>query len=108
MAALVAYPLRVFLDLSTGHLTPQTRDWMDGRAISARSDPFNGLCLASTSFGWFIYAGEQTEESEFPADLLTCLRKARELGAEYVLFDADASDGLDLPTYDDNHEGGPT
>lgn len=53
-----------FLDLSTAHLCPGTRDWLDQQGVIAAAvrvsgDPIPALALASTSFGWFVYAYDE-------------------------------------------------
>lgn len=103
-ASPVAYPLRAFLDLSTGHLTHRTRRWLDGLDW-VNEGPFG----ASTSYGWFIYAHDDdvcqpsaphAPPGRFPADLWACMCRANELGADYLLFDCDAMEVEGLPVYD--------
>ena len=85
--------LRTFLDLSTGHLALATRD-----ALSAGS---HRLPLWPTEQGWFAYAPEDCAE-DTPSDLIACFNRAREVGADYVLFDADAPPDPNLPFYGDS------
>ena len=85
----VTYPLRLFLDCSTAHLSPAARGYVDA-----------GDGIASpTRYGWFVYASEEPDES-VPSDLAAIMKYARSLGAEYVNFDCDASEIGDLPTFD--------
>jgi hypothetical protein len=101
----LAYPLRAFLDLSTGHLSPETRAWMEEAAGQERAA---GQChgphwVAATPYGWFLYADEEPKPEDYPADLIACMVAARKRGAEYILFDSDADrgDGLaELPWCD--------
>lgn len=99
----VRYPVRKFLDLSTRHLTPETRKWMCGQSLSAMGDhPKNWV--APTPYGWFVYADEENGSGDIPADLFACMTKARELDCEYILFDYDGSIDekvADLPVYDE-------
>lgn len=101
----LSYPLRAFLDLSTGHLTLETREWLDERAhrsvvCSLGLDRW----VAPTPCGWFVYADRNVTGDHVPDDLLACMRKAREIGAEYILFDSNASPAgaaCELPLYAD-------
>ena len=85
----VSYPLRLFLDCSTAHLSPAAREFLD----------FGDGIVSSTPYGWFVYASEEPEE-KVPADLRAVMSYARSLSAEYVNFDCDASEIADLPTFD--------
>lgn len=91
------YPLRAFLDLSITHLDVKTV------ASLRQNDIFlYGVTGGEVEFGWFIYAPEERPEKLPFDDLWVCLAKAREMGARYVLFDADADTAgqIDLPAYD--------
>lgn len=53
--------IRKFLDLSTAHLSPDTRGWLDeqGRIASARgvaSEPDRMIAMGSMPHGWFVHA----------------------------------------------------
>lgn len=53
--------IRQFLDLSTAHLSPATRDWLDeqGRAAAAHrlaGDPDCMIAMGSMPHGWFVHA----------------------------------------------------
>ena len=91
--------IRHFLDVSSGHLSPETWAWLDSALADAR-DPGNDnaalLAGGRTRYGWFVYAPEDAPEG-FPTDLLAVLNTARAQGAEYVLFDCDAVPDQDLP-----------
>ncbi|WP_298962340.1 hypothetical protein [uncultured Methylobacterium sp.] len=102
------HPVRLFLDLSTAHLSPATHAWLDELCKDVRrGDP--GAWASCTPFGWFVWAHDQESDlSEFPEDLQACLRKAQALGAEYVLFDRDADTTdvtNDLPWFGDGCDG---
>lgn len=84
-----AYPLRFFLDCSTAHLSPAARFWLDGG---------QGL-VASTPHGWFVWCEAEPDE-QVPADLAAIMRDARDVEAEYILFDADAPEIAALPVFD--------
>jgi len=83
------YPMRLFLDCSTAHLSPAARSWLD-----------TGDGVASpTPYGWFVYASEEPDE-HVPPDLVAVMAHARGRGAEYVNFDCDAAEIAELETFD--------
>lgn len=85
----VTYPLRLFLDCSTAHLSPAARAYIEaGKAIAS-----------STPYGWFVYGNEEPDE-HMPPDLKAVMDYTRLLGAEYVNFDCDAPEIDNLPTFD--------
>ena len=93
--------IRPFLDLSSGHLSADTQVWLDAQlADDVLRAPENSqaamIAGGKTRYGWFVYAPEDIAE-DLPDDLTTVLRKGREQGAEYVLFDSDAAPHPDLP-----------
>lgn len=75
--------IRRFLDLSTGHLRPSTREWLDlvlGHSLSGSAVPY----------GFWVYASEDPpEDDEYPEELEQCRQRARSMACEYMLFDAD-------------------
>lgn len=85
----VIYPLRLFLDCSTAHLSP------DARSYVGRSD----VIASSTPYGWFVWASEEPGE-DVPDDLAAIMAHARSFGAEYINFDRDAHEIDDLPVFD--------
>ena len=91
----ILYPLRVFYDCSTAHLSPATRDFLEAQA--ERKDEL----IAATPYGWFLWADENPGD-HFPPELTAILRRARQLGAEYVLFDSDAPPNDEFPVFDDD------
>lgn len=92
--------IRSFLDLSSGHLLPETWAWLDAQTADevVRSlGPSAQVVLAGgMHYGWFIYADEEPGEA-IPAELAAIFRLARLRGCEYVLFDCDAVPMEDLP-----------
>ena len=98
-------PIRRFLDLSTGHLTAETRMLLDLICEEQKRGDITSWA-SCTPFGWFLWAhDEESDLSEFPADLQACMRKAQEVGCDYILFDRDASPAgasLGLPFYEDD------
>ena len=81
-------PVRRFLDLSTAHLTPATREYLERNNASPTTYPH------PHGYGWFIHVPEDPaldpEPDEIPADLQTALALARTLDCDYLLFDRDA------------------
>ena len=95
--------VRQFLDLSTGHLRPETREaWSAGMAVD---DEAMSL-VSATQHGFFVWAGDASEGAEadegWPHDVADCRRRARAMGCDYLLFDADAEPVAGLPFYDDD------
>jgi hypothetical protein len=93
--------IRSFLDASSGHLSADTWSWLEANfAEDTIRTPANHAATAvaggKTRYGWFIYAPEDAVEG-LPEDLMAVQRRAREQGAEYVLFDCDAAPILGLP-----------
>ena len=85
----VTYPLRLFLDCSTAHLS---------RGARAYVDTGDGIASA-TPYGWFVYASEEPDE-RVPPELAAIMAYARTLGAEYINFDCDASEIDALPMFE--------
>lgn len=88
------YPLRLFFDCSTAHLSPETRRDLDARAANSED------LVAATPFGWFVWA-EEHRRSDLPNDLSAIMAAARRLGAEYILFDRDAPQNDALPVFEE-------
>lgn len=88
----VQYPLRLFFDCSTAHLSPDARAYLDDHA-AARDE-----MIATTPHGWFLWCGGDPAE-DGPDDLAHVMRHARALAAEYILFDCDAEPNEALPTF---------
>lgn len=96
--------IRTFLDLSSGHLSPETQAWLDAQlANNLLRAPENAhaamIAGGKTRYGWFVYAPEGGADG-LPEDLAATLRTARAQGAEYALFDCDAPIRPDLPIRD--------
>lgn len=85
----IAYPLRLFLDCSTAHLSSQARIYVD------RTD----VVASPTPYGWFVWASEEPGD-DVPPDLIAIMSYARSLGAEYICFDCDADEIDGFPTFD--------
>lgn len=48
----VTYPLRVFFDCSTAHLSPASRAWLEDGVARTAAQPL--AWVAATPFGWFV------------------------------------------------------
>lgn len=88
------YPLRLFFDCSTAHLSPASRRDLEARAAGGEE------LVASTPFGWFVWVDDHSR-SDLPDDLAAIMATARRLGAEYILFDRDAPQNNALPVFED-------
>jgi hypothetical protein len=88
------YPLRLFFDCSTAHLKPSTHDRLERLAEDGEA------LIASTPYGWFVWI-EEDPQPNLPEELGLIMDHARSLGAEYILFDRDASENPDLPIFED-------
>lgn len=100
--------IRSFLDLSTGHVSRETSEWLNARAQAtieaehANSEP-PVLWVASTGYGWFLYARHDLEILDrigVPEDLKAVMRLASEMAAEFIMFDRDAPILDNLPFHD--------
>lgn len=85
----VTYPLRLFLDCSTAHLSPDARTYVDRTEVIASSTPY----------GWFVWASEEPGD-DVPHELATIITHARSLGADYINFDRDADEIDELSVFD--------
>ncbi len=96
--------LRSFLDISSGHLAPDTWAWLDAALNHPRGSLPRNVYGGITIYGWFVYAPEGPDEG-LPTDLARILSLARREGAEYVLFDCDAAARPDLPVLHPDFKG---
>lgn len=93
--------IRQFLDLSTAHVSQETRLFLDEQ----NHDGFDTVWSAKTASGWIAYAAESAEHPRLlthgvPADLVAAFARARALGCDYILFDADADTDEVLMTFE--------
>lgn len=88
----VTYPLRLFFDCSTAHLSPASGAYLELRSRCPE-------LIASTPYGWFLWAGDDRDD-DVPANLVAIMEHARALDADYILFDRDAPVNDVLPTFD--------
>lgn len=95
--------IRKFLDLSTGYLTPKTRDALfdDGHGPTPIYPHPDG-------FGVFMGVPEADDIvalEDCPDDLRACMMRARAKGCDYLCFDRDGpDDDRTLTWYEDEPE----
>lgn len=98
--------VRKFLDLSTGHLTEQTREWIDANLIrvpygAAVFATYGTFALANGEYGWFVYVPTEPAALQVPDDLATCIRFAEDQDCDWLLFDTDGGRVDGLAFYED-------
>jgi len=86
--------IRKFLTLSTGHVTKETQQILDGS--TPKNWPVFGF---GGEYGWVIYAHDE-HDLEIPPDLWGLCEYARSKGCDYIMLDADADLIDDLPQYE--------
>lgn len=98
--------IRKFLDISTAHVSPAARQWLEANAwASAAHSP--GMVeperVAAFVTGWIMFAPEieHIAESGIDNDLIVPCMFARGLGCDYICFDADAETLAELPVYEE-------
>jgi hypothetical protein len=91
--------IRTFLNLSTAHLPPYL-------GTPGGLDTTAGVIAYATDNGFLLWVPDDPDESAqattdpVPDAVLAIQRYARQLGCDYVLFDADAEQVAALPTWD--------
>ena len=96
-----AMPIRRFLDLSTAHLQPADRLFLE---FSANPGSLSGVAAMAGTYGWFVYAHDDRCCEGISDALWAIFERARAVGCDYVLFDADAPVLEDLPVFEDEAE----
>lgn len=87
-----------YLDLSTGHLRPETRESLNH---------YPGIHAERREYGWLMfiplpeYMREWAEEGEWPRELLAIIELAWKYDCGFILFDADAGVSEELPYFDE-------
>lgn len=88
--------VRKFLELSTGHLTVETRVYLT-KSLAKGKGP---IACHATEHGWFYWVGRDDEElAKLPAELQECTHFARQQECDYILFDIDIELIDGLPDY---------
>lgn len=97
---------KTYLDLSTGHLSRDTRNFLEKEHNSATRGAMGwpAMTIAAYEYGWFITVPDfklvsEAQMDSMPHDLGTCLLLASAEGAELLRFDADGYIDGDLPYY---------
>ena len=94
-------PIRHFLDLSTAHLQQADRLFLE---FSANPGSLGGLAAMAGTYGWFVYAHDERCCEGISDALWAIFERARALGCDYVLFDADGPVLEDLPVFEEEAE----
>lgn len=92
--------IRPFLDLSSSHLSPDARQWLTSVALRSFDMEWPGWHVARHHDGWWMRVPSTEGNNPLPADLLPICDRARQMGADYILFDHDADCIDDLPVYE--------
>lgn len=93
-----------YLELSTAHISPAAREWL--REQAELNDPerwshCGAWHVAAHSHGWWMYAGDGTEDdSAMHDDLRPIADLSRSKGCDFILFDCDPDKIEGLPVYD--------
>ena len=98
------------LDISTGHLTEETRKRMgeDSRNFFVGKPCTLPFAVKGSSYGWFIDVRDGDERAvsgvPYPFDIIDCYELALRLGCSYILFDRDAERHTSLNWYGDRSQ----
>lgn len=95
------------LDISTGHVTLKSREWLDAQAVISTAyrdeakDEAPISTIAGFGYGWFLTANPSESALErMPEDVKAIVEYARSQRCDYVVLDRDADAVDDLPTYE--------
>ncbi len=98
------------LDISTGHLTEETRKRMgeDSRNFFVGKPCSLPFAVKGSSYGWFIDVRDADERAvsgaPYPFDIIDCYELALRMGCSYILFDRDAERHAELNWYGDRSQ----
>lgn len=95
-----------YLELSTGHLTDDTRTQLELTAdnpIRIRDTDWPAMSIATYDHGFFVTVPDEKEQdlSGLPDDLAGVMRHAQRAGVSLVRFDSDGDALHSLPFYED-------
>ncbi len=96
-----AMPIRRFLDLSTAHLQQADRLFLE---FPANPGSLGSLTVMAGTYGWFVYAHDERCCDGISDVPWVIFERARALGCDYGLFDADAPILDDLPVFKEELE----
>lgn len=97
---------RSILDISTGHLSFPSRDWLNEQsaislAFRTEADERPVASIAGFGYGWFLTAHPPEGAREvMPDDINRILEYARAQQCDYVVFDRDADTVDELPSFE--------
>jgi hypothetical protein len=106
--------VRKMLDLSTAHLTEDMRtelNCLDLREGNFAGGAFDGVVIYTTEHGGLMWVPQHPEEHAREQEdgvngvLLAIQLRARRLGCDYVLFDADAAADDELDLFEEEDAG---
>ena len=93
--------VRLFLDASTRHLEKADRLFLEFSADPGKRD---GLAAMAGTYGWFVYAHDDRCCEGISDVLWAIFERARALGCDYVLFDADGPVLEGMPVFEQNED----
>jgi len=95
------------LDISTGHVTLPSREWLDAQAVISAAyrdeakDEAPISTIAGFGYGWFLTANpSESALKRMPEDVKAILAYARSRRCAYVVLDRDADAIDELPSYE--------
>lgn len=100
--------VRHFYDLSTAHISPAARQWLEAQAHIAATGFEGDHRVAAFATGWVMWVPEpQPQEGDHKvfmparihADLHPACFEAFAANCSYIMFDADAGESETLPVY---------
>ena len=98
------------LDISTGHLTDDTRRRMgeDSRNFFVGKPCSLPFAVKGSSFGWFVDVRDSAERAvsgaPYPFDIVDCYELALKFGCTFILFDRDAERHPELNWYGEKEQ----
>lgn len=98
---------RRFLSLSTAHVSPEGRDWLNDQSKLVTNlqvnpnAPYPKIHIFPSVYGWIFFADRDgVEHSSWPDEIKAIAEKAIELKCDWVELDCDSSPMEGLPTWD--------
>lgn len=100
--------IRKMLDLSTNHVSPAARLWLEAQSWAAVTKGESTMVVARHNSGWLVYASAEPAGS-LHDDLYDACVEARRQDCEFLYFDADGEELETLKLYgeadDDSGKG---
>lgn len=82
-----------YLDLSTGHVSKETAEWLD-------ENPKDLIMYPKGEYGWIVYAmQEELKSYNYPKDLVKVIKYAKKNGCVWIMFDRDGDQVDKLKLY---------